>query len=222
MSRFYVYKCVVDGGGAPCVEGGLLSLCICKPDIRSTARVGDVIFAFGSNSEEPANRLVFIAKVTRKLTEGKYYELGEFRDRGDCIYERTSTERFSVRSDARFHGTNEALIHDLGLPPDYLHANSLISGDFRYFGANGTAEWKSLAPGLALLVEALRQGHRVNHRQPLRDELISLKNWVWRAHHRKVLGRPLHARGRSALFDDEQPKRTKCRPRPCYHGRTTC
>src|SRR5215831_19532066 len=79
--RIYVYKCVVDDGGAPCVDGSLLTLTICKPYIRSTAKEHDLIFAFGSNAETPANRLAYIAEVSRKLTHGKYFEEGKFKTR---------------------------------------------------------------------------------------------------------------------------------------------
>ncbi|MFM8479413.1 MAG: hypothetical protein ACKOEO_26795 [Planctomycetaceae bacterium] len=46
--KVYVYKIVVDNGGAPCVHDRLLSLAICKPAIRRTAQAGDLIFAFGT------------------------------------------------------------------------------------------------------------------------------------------------------------------------------
>jgi len=37
----FMYKLTTDNGGAPCVENELLSLCICKPKIRMSAKVGD-------------------------------------------------------------------------------------------------------------------------------------------------------------------------------------
>jgi hypothetical protein len=43
----YVYKMVVDNGGAPCVTRKLLSLAICKPKIRKSAERGSLIFGFG-------------------------------------------------------------------------------------------------------------------------------------------------------------------------------
>lgn len=48
--RIYFYKLVADNGGAPCVENGLLSLAICKPMIRKTAKEGDLILGFAGNS----------------------------------------------------------------------------------------------------------------------------------------------------------------------------
>jgi hypothetical protein len=219
MTRFYVYKCVADTGGAPCVDRGLLSLCICKPDIRSTAREGDFIFAFGSNSETPANRLVYVAEVTEKLTQGEYYLLEEYQDRSDCIYERALNGRFMIREDARHHGSKEAMIKDIGRPPRYRRANSLVSTNFRYFGDKGTDDWKAQAPLLARLVESLGQGHRVNLGPAVRAELLMLQKRMWTKYNRKVLGKPLHAPEPEQCRHDEVQsgrvgRRRRCRTKP--------
>jgi hypothetical protein len=44
----YDYKCVVDGT-APCVDRSLLSMIVCKPKVRTSAKVGDTVIAFGEN-----------------------------------------------------------------------------------------------------------------------------------------------------------------------------
>lgn len=67
MPSIYFYKLTVDDGGAPCVEKGLLSLAICKPMIRSSAQIGDIIVGFAANSLHSDNRLIYIAEVTDKL-----------------------------------------------------------------------------------------------------------------------------------------------------------
>ncbi len=219
--NYYIYKCVVDDGKAPCVDRGLLSLCICKPMIRSAAVVDDVIFAFGSNSESPANRLIYIARVTRKLTDGEYYELEQYRHRSDCIYERARDGRFKLRSSATVHLAPSALEHDLGKAPNYARANSLVSSDFRYFGAQGTADWKSRAPVLTRLVESLEQGHRVKLSLTLRDELSALKRSIWRKHRRKILGKPLHLPDRHRLPDEPGQHVKVCRER-CYIVKSKC
>jgi hypothetical protein len=136
--RLYVYKCVVDDGGAPCIDDGLYTLTICKPYIRSTAKPRDLIFAFGSNAESPANRLVYISEVSRKLKDGKYFELEEFKERKDCIYERLTDGRLQRRTNAKFHNYEEARISDLGAEPYYPKANAIVGEDFRYFGRRGT------------------------------------------------------------------------------------
>jgi hypothetical protein len=67
MSRAYLYKLTGDNGGAPCVEGGLLSLAICKPMIRASASEGDLVFGFGAKSLHCNNRLIYIARITKKI-----------------------------------------------------------------------------------------------------------------------------------------------------------
>lgn len=214
--RIYVYKCVVDDGGAPCIDNALLTLTICKPYIRSTAGEGDLIFAFGSNNEEPANRLVYIAEVSKRLKDGKYFEQDEFKKRGDCIYERLRNGRLKLRSEARFHDDSKARASDLGKGPDYPKANALIAEDFRYFGGNGTDAWKSHAMKLKELVEGLGQGHRVNYSSELKAELDALKKRIWREHPRRtVLGKPLHLP--NAKSDLELDLTVKVCGRRCYY-----
>jgi Nucleotide modification associated domain 2 len=157
----YVYKCIADHGGAPCIDDGLLTLTICTPDIRRPAREGDLIFAFGSNNESPANRLVYIAEVSRKVPDGKYFEEDEFKSRADCIYERIDG-RLQLRSNAKFHHDEKARISDLGSELSYPNAIAIVAKDFRYFGKCGTDEWKADAPKLCELVDKLQRKHRVN------------------------------------------------------------
>src|SRR5688500_181495 len=86
----YVYKVVVDNGGAPCVSAGVLSLAICKPKIRKTARKGSLIFGFGG--KEYQERLIYVARVTEKLEGEDYYRNRKYARRPDSIY-RTENNR---------------------------------------------------------------------------------------------------------------------------------
>src|SRR5437763_13725590 len=86
VARLYFYKLTTDDGGAPCVQGHLLSLAICKPMIRSTAAVGDLIFGFAANSLRRDNSLLYIARITEKVQDGRYYLNRRFALRGDCVY----------------------------------------------------------------------------------------------------------------------------------------
>lgn len=70
MTKIYFYKLIVDDGGARCVENGLLSLAICKPMIRRTAKNGDVVIGFAANSLHADNRLIYVARVNEKLENG--------------------------------------------------------------------------------------------------------------------------------------------------------
>jgi hypothetical protein len=96
VARIYFYKLTTDDGGAPCVEDGLLSLAICKPMIRGTAEVGDLILGFAAKSLHADNRLLYVARVTDKAPNGEYYTTAKFARREDCIYER-SGNRFLWR-----------------------------------------------------------------------------------------------------------------------------
>ncbi len=196
MSKFYIYKCVVDDGGAPCVDNSLYSLAICKPFIRTTAREGDWIFAFGSSNEGvpkiPDNRLICIAKVTQCFPNGTYFDRADFRGRSDSIYERVGNG-YQWRNGGRFHINGQSIQHDLGAAPSYPRATALVSDHFRYFGGSGTDQWKLHSPFLKDLVENLGQGHRVNHLNGLREELAAMIPRVWGSFaEKKVWGSPLH------------------------------
>ncbi len=186
MAKIYYYKLTTDDGGAPCVEGGLLSLAICKPMIRSTAEPGNVVFGFAANSLPHDNRLLYIARVTEKVSHGQYYTTARFANREDCIYKRKG-DYFLWRRGSLHHGRDDVL-HDLGKYPDYARANVLLSDDFRYFGANGTAEYKAHFPLVKEAVERLRRGHRNHEDTLLREQLEALMQDVWGRYRNKVLG----------------------------------
>jgi hypothetical protein len=192
MSSIYFYKLTVDTGAAPCVQRGVLSLAICKPMIRTRAEEGDLIFGFTANSLDTHNKLIYAARVTKKLPNGEYYESDKFSSRPDCIYTFQSG-RYVRRKDAKFHDKPGDLTHDLGEPPDYSRAAVLLSTDFRYFGVNGTDEYKSKYELVRKAVESLGRGQRVNLAPDLREQFLAMKKWLWEKDDVKVLGRPTDA-----------------------------
>jgi Nucleotide modification associated domain 2 len=182
MAKIYIYKMTVDDGGAPCVRNGILSLAICKPTIRSTAVAEDIILGFAADSIHDDNRLIYIAKVTNKLTDGKYFLELPHTSRPDSIYEWNGS-RFEWRQDAKFHSSRD-LAHDIGEGPEYKRANVLLSegeGNFRYFGPNCPISYKPEYPILQSLIERLGQGSRVNHEPGLREELTLFVQRLWGA-----------------------------------------
>lgn len=191
MPNIYFYKLTADNGGAPCVQDGLLSLAICKPMIRSGAKPEDLIFGFAANSLHRDNRLIYIARITNKVCNGGYYREKPFANRSDRIYEWRQS-RIAWRRGAFHHGPRD-LVHDLGKPPGYKKANVLLSTDFRYFGKNGTAEYKSRFHLVRKAVEQLGRGHRVTHDEPLRKQLKALMHRIWRSIPKRVVGEPTSA-----------------------------
>jgi hypothetical protein len=176
MPRIYFYKLIVDDGGAPCVESGLLSLAICKPMIRSTAAKNDIIIGFAANSLHADNRLIYVARVNNKLVNGDYFRPGKYNGRSDCIYQ-WSGGRFAPRPGAIHHGSPGDLVHDLGEHPIYPRANTLSSREFCYFVASGSDAYKKAFPLVAKAVAALERGHRVHHDAVLLSELDRLAKW---------------------------------------------
>jgi Nucleotide modification associated domain 2 len=151
QQSLYVYKVVADTGGAPCIWRGTLSLAICKPKIRHTARKGDLIFGFGGKTY--GERLLYIAEVTEKPEVGDYYQAPRFAARPDCIYKDKNgvPER---KPSARFHAETDERQKDVGMK--FEKAFVLLSDDFRYFGVNGTDSYKQKFPSVKILIEELK------------------------------------------------------------------
>ena len=190
MTRIYYYKLTADNGGAPCVERGLLSLAICKPRIRTGAQKGDWIFGFAANSLDSGNRLIYIAEVTDKEINGRYYRDPRYSGRADRIY-RWNGERYERRSRAIYHDQDQDLPHDLGRPLDnYPRAQVLLSKNFRYFGVSGTSDYKRACLRVKDAIERLGRGERVNHPESRGKELMLFKDAIWGRFHAKVCGKP--------------------------------
>jgi hypothetical protein len=171
----YVYKMTADNGGAPCVSEGLLSLAICKPAIRMTAVKGSIIFGFGGKAY--SERLLYIAEVTATAPEGKYYFSSRNSKRPDCIYRKNANGRAIIKKGAKYHSGGHQLKRDVG--ENFERATVLISNNFRYFGAEGSTDYKKFG-SIKRVVEELKQGHRLNHSAKLYDQLTLLKTEVWR------------------------------------------
>lgn len=181
MTKVYIYKLTVDDGGAPCVRDGILSLAICKPAIRSTARRGHVILGFAANSLREDNRMIYAARVTKNLDGKQYFsESSRYAHRPDCIY-RWDGHRFEWRTDSKFHSPSD-MNHDLGEEPRYKRAHVPLSegtDNFRYFSAACRIHYKKEYRRLATLVENLGQGYRVNFGSELQSELALFLKCLW-------------------------------------------
>ena len=165
-------------------------MAICKPMIRTKAKVGDLIFGVPANSDD--NRLIYAARVTRKLLSGRYYKESQYAGREDRIY-RFKGNLFIRRRHAQHHFRAGDLVHDLGAGPEYRRACVLLSTDFHYFGKVGSDEYKARFHRVRRAVEQLGRGYRVHHSSELRDELFAMEDWIWRSTHKKKLGPPTNS-----------------------------
>ncbi len=183
---------------------------VCKPKVRTSAKVGDIVMAFGTNALPAPNRLVYAAKITEIIPGAAYFDTPKYQKRQDCIYKRTpqGTLKLVPGTSAHNTGTHDK---DLGPPPTYPNAIALISTDFRYFGGAGTDDWKEHAPHLKKMVELLGQGHRVNHSREVRDDLLKLVARVWKQFPKKVNGTPRHAEGGDSESISNRKNKTRSR-----------
>lgn len=183
----YLYKLTCDNGGAPCVHHALLSLAICKPDIRKAANMGDWIIGFGGKSvPDLKDRLIYIAKVTSVEEDGAYYKDARYRGRPDRIY-RFTNPGYEYIPRSRFHDKDD-LAHDLGSPPHFERARVLLSDTFAYFGDN---------PGPALdgvrdIYEGLPRNFAKHHPPQARERLEAFIVSAFEQFGPGVHGKPTH------------------------------
>ncbi len=190
-SRIYLYKMTIDNGGAPCVQNHLLSLAICKPVIRKTAKTGDWLLGVGGKSLH--NRLIYMAEVTEIIEYGDYYSLGVYEGRPDCIYEFNKEGKLQVRRNARYHHDGLSIGTDVGIQDamgKYPSARVLLSRNYRYPGKNGTTSLLCSYPALMEVLDGLAQGHCVNHSPAVLAELNALQSELWEKTLYKNNGKP--------------------------------
>ncbi len=143
--NIYSYIITHDTGFAPNPFYGYCTLACCKPVIRRTASVGDWII--GLSPKKFGNRIVFVMKVTEKLTFVEYWKNKKFRNKrakmnakalkprvGDNIYKPITGGGFlqipSRHSNSDGSENFDQKEHDL--KGEFV----LVSNDFSYFGGN--------------------------------------------------------------------------------------
>ncbi len=208
MSRLYVYKVRYDDGTAPCVEDGILSLALCKPAIRATARVGDTLIGFAAKSMCADQRLVYAAVVTERLADGAYYREARWRNRLDCMYA-WRAGAFRRKRDAAVHDAAADLVHDLGEAPRYSRANVLVSDNFRYYAESRPAD-HARYPALARMIDRLGQGHRLNHGDRVHDEIERYLAELWSERPPRTAAVPAASKCKPCA--PVAPSARKCRP----------
>jgi hypothetical protein len=191
--RTYVYKLTSDRGGAPCAppphagEDPLLTLSICKPAIRRTAQPGDRIVGITSHALAhaegyPLGAVIYAARVTGAVEPREYYaERSAFRARPDCIYAfHQANGRLAHAGRTRLHDNPAYEARDIGRYPYYRNARTLLSTEFRYFGAHAVIIPERFAL-LRQVADALGQGHRVFAEDaPESAELDGLFKMLWK------------------------------------------
>ncbi len=201
MHKVFSYVVATDIGVAPNVDGGVCTVCLCKPEIRRNAVAGDWIVGLWPMPDR--FRLTYVMRVARKLSMRDYHECGEFDqkqpDRSqtpDNIYEPDALFGLRRREDTPdwLHPKPEQTSKDLG------GRNALVADRFWYFG--GTfCELPERFSELDFPDPAVRRYVKKTHLDG--DELNDLINWL-DGHGQGVIGTPRS--GRIA------PSQDGCRP----------
>ena len=80
MPRLFVYRIVTDGGWAPHISDGFLTLTICKPKIRKSARDGDYVLALvaqSSNSMKTLKKEKAVSNNDKHFLAAYLFRVGE-------------------------------------------------------------------------------------------------------------------------------------------------
>lgn len=140
--NLFSYIVSYDRGFAPNPFFGYCTLACCKPSIRRTAAIGDLVV--GITPKARGHKLLYIMRVKERLTFAEYWNDARFRRKraskknaltacGDNIYRPTARglrQLSSVHSNE--DGTQNAETKRRDLSGQYV----LISDDFVYFGLN--------------------------------------------------------------------------------------
>jgi hypothetical protein len=171
-ARLFSYIVAYDGGSAPNPENNLCTLAICKPQIRSVAKVGDVIV--GLDTSPSNNRVVYCMIVNEKVTWEKYVQKCKSdpkfmnripkgkMDTGDCIWDEIiSAESMKAKPSWSEHDGNDYSV-------DVIQGkNVLISSQFWYFGKGDKYEIK-LPEEIIKIIPG--RGHRSNANHEFREK----------------------------------------------------
>lgn len=147
--KLYSYVITRDFGFAPNPFYNICTLATCKPDIRRTAEVGDIIVGIGSGAKKSKfkNKIIYVMKVQEKLTYDQYWNDQRFQCKkpymngskkqmyGDNIYHTDLISNTIIQEDSHHsleNGVTNWDNYNRDVPGKYV----LISDEFWYWGSN--------------------------------------------------------------------------------------
>lgn len=142
---YYSYKITRDYGFAPNPFFGYCTLACCKPHIRAKAVVSDWIIGTGAIENNLLYNLIFLMKVSEKLSFEDYWNDKRFSSKkpllngslkqihGDNIYYKENNQWCQVDSHHSFY---DGRLNEANLKQDLSGKFVLISNCFIYLGNN--------------------------------------------------------------------------------------
>ncbi|SDY97776.1 hypothetical protein SAMN05518854_103132 [Variovorax sp. YR266] len=143
--RIFSYKLVRDFGFAPNPFGDYCTLATCKPQVRSAAKVGDIVVGCGSAALNLENRVIFAMRVDEKQTFQQYWSDPRFASRkphfeasvrhayGDNIYHKEAGQWVQENS---HHSLDTGEPNVANLARDTNSDSVLISKNYVYWGGD--------------------------------------------------------------------------------------
>lgn len=140
---YFSYKITRDYGFAPNPFFGYCTLACCKPHIRAKAEVGDWIIGTGAIENKLLYNLIFLMKVSEKLSFEDYWNDKRFERKkpllngslkqihGDNIYYKENDQWCQLDSHHSFH---DGVMNETNLKQDLSGKFVLISNQFIYLG----------------------------------------------------------------------------------------
>jgi hypothetical protein len=181
-NRLFTYKVAYDGGSAPNPYGGICTLAICKPKIRSVAKPGDVVVGFGCKEDEL--RIVYCMIVDENPTWEDYIKRCNSvgpdsikkkipkhkKDQGDCIWY-DSKNYAKARESSSNHDGHEDFDRDVT-----NGKRVLIGSTFWYFGAHDKNSIIIPDDNELVRIVPRAQGHRSTSNKNFHDEFVKFFN----------------------------------------------
>lgn len=141
------YKLDHDYGLAPNPFGGIMTLAVCKGDIRrnKNLEIGDWIVGTGSKKLKLLNHLIYAMKVEGKMTFDEYWNNPDFKFKkpvlngslvqmyGDNIYH-TDPKTGEIIQEPCAHSKKDNSVNEDHLKRDWKGQFVLYSKHFYYFG----------------------------------------------------------------------------------------
>ena len=178
MTTLHSYVLVTDSGLAPNPYHGYCTLAVCKPKIRATAQVGDIVIGTGSTARhvQRGDQLMYAMCVTEVLTTAQYWNDPRFEVKkpsdssiihlvGDNIYE--PLDNGDWKQLLSLHGPND-------IERDLSEQTVLVSDKFVYFGSDSCTLPENFLQGPERLIKK-GPGHRKESREHVIAKFV---NWI--------------------------------------------
>ena len=194
MVKVYSYVVTHDYGFAPNPHGEYYTLACCKPRIRSSANIGDLVIGTGSRQRGRGDQLVYAMRVSETMSFTEYWHDPRFRYKrpdataGDC--RRYGDNAYHRDQDAggwqqveSHHSEGNGCVDSCGNAYDDTRVDRVLIGEeFIYWG--GAGRQIELFAGVDI-----RAGR--GHRSVFAPEVVdAVVDWLERLGERGRIGEP--------------------------------